>query len=232
MSSLIERMIQRTRATQPSGVQPLLPPRFATSALAWQADDASLGLRPTLSPDVHADSPAKDSPTGFSLVEERRAGSPSHALPSRLHRQEAEGVSPVEHRRSGDYLRGGSFVTTQVAKNAPSQDLRVTAAVTQSVEHSKQTSPEPIHSRVSQFAADRLHAVSHPPNVQSPLPNGVHRFTPHNESGEKRAAPDVSITIGHIEVHASQPAAPVTRSPFRPRVSLDDFLSQQSGKQS
>jgi hypothetical protein len=40
--------------------------------------------------------------------------------------------------------------------------------------------------------------------------------------------PDVTISIGHIEVRAAPPTErPRTRRPFRPQVSLDDFLSQR-----
>jgi hypothetical protein len=40
-------------------------------------------------------------------------------------------------------------------------------------------------------------------------------------------APEVTISIGHIEVRAAQPVEPSRRAPFKPRVSLEDFLKQQ-----
>lgn len=43
--------------------------------------------------------------------------------------------------------------------------------------------------------------------------------------------PDVTISIGHVEVRAAPPIErPRARPPFRPRVSLDDFLGQQQDR--
>lgn len=43
--------------------------------------------------------------------------------------------------------------------------------------------------------------------------------------------PDVTISIGHIEVRAAPPAEqPRTRQPFRPQVALDDFLSKRQDR--
>jgi hypothetical protein len=48
-------------------------------------------------------------------------------------------------------------------------------------------------------------------------------------SDEGSRGPDITVTIGHIEVRAAQapPASPAkpARPPFRPQVSLADFLN-------
>lgn len=231
--SVIERMIQRTRAPHSSGVQPLLPPRFAASAPPRAADDTPLELHTAHSFGSSADSPAKHSAPKASAGEEPRTASPSPAPPSRLPRQETEGVPLVDLRRSSNDPRDGgpSSAITPVANEVPSQDLKEISSATQHAKRSPRSTAEPIHSPANQLTADRLHAVSQH-EVQSSFPNSVHRLSPQNDSGKKRSAPDVSITIGHIEVHATQPTERISRSPFRPRVSLDDFLGQHSGKQS
>jgi hypothetical protein len=51
---------------------------------------------------------------------------------------------------------------------------------------------------------------------------------PPTAAGSGGTRPDVTISIGHIEVRAAPPVGqPRARRPFRPQVSLDDFLSQQ-----
>ncbi len=230
--SVIERMIQRARAPHSSGVQPLLPPRFAVHALKGVADETPLELHSAHSLVWDADSPAKHSATKASVGEEPRSDSPSPTPPSRLLRHETEGAPLADRRRSSSDLRdgGASFAITQVANKAPSQDLTEIAAATQHVERSSQSSVEPSHTS-ERFPAERVRAASQQ-DLDSSFTNDMHRPRQENDSGEKRTAPDVSITIGHIEVHAAQPAERISRSQFRPRVSLDDFLGQHSGKQS
>ena len=71
-------------------------------------------------------------------------------------------------------------------------------------------------------AAPRAHA--HEGSGRSPVP----RESAADTSGGR---PDVTISIGHIEVRAAPPMErPRTRPPFRPRVSLDDFLYQQEDR--
>jgi hypothetical protein len=74
-----------------------------------------------------------------------------------------------------------------------------------------------------------------------PLP-AAPRAPAHDASGGPQALreatadnggtrPDVTISIGHIEVRAAPPIErPRSRPPFRPRVSLDDFLSQRQDR--
>ena len=50
---------------------------------------------------------------------------------------------------------------------------------------------------------------------------------PPESAADTSGRPDVTISIGHIEVRAAPPIErPAARPPFRPRVSLDDFLNQ------
>jgi hypothetical protein len=51
---------------------------------------------------------------------------------------------------------------------------------------------------------------------------------PQTAPDELDARPEVTILIGHIEVRAAPASEPPrARAPFRPRVTLDDFLDQQ-----
>jgi hypothetical protein len=59
---------------------------------------------------------------------------------------------------------------------------------------------------------------------RSPVPGA-------SAAGDSGGRPDVTISIGHVEVRAAPPIErPRTRPPFRPRVSLDDFLGQQQDR--
>ncbi len=70
--------------------------------------------------------------------------------------------------------------------------------------------------------AARAHA--HEGSGRSPAPQ-----EPAADIGGGR--PDVTISIGHIEVRAAPPVERTrTRPPFRPRVSLDDFLNQRQDR--
>ncbi len=231
--SVIERMIQRTRAQDTSGVRPLLPPRFAASVVAPESHTALLELHPVNSLDSSADLPASVSRTRASFGEDSETDSSSPTLPERSLRQEPEGFPLADRRRSSNSRGDENPISAipQVANRPPSQDRKEIAAGN-SAERSPQNSTEPIHSPFTQFTVDRVRAVSQQDDMQSSVSNSApHRFSSENDSGEKRTAPDVSITIGHIEVHAAQPAERISRPVFRPRVSLDDFLGQINGKQ-
>ena len=234
--SLIERMIQRTRAPHSSSIQPLLPPRFATSMVALEVDDTFLVSNQANPLGLGAASIARVPRIRVAAGDELQPH-PSSAFPTRSFQQETTAVPFKDGRLSGDSIRQGDFppITQKIraADNTASQHRDKLADADQHVERSPQSIAEPIHSPVTTFGAERSQAVSQQYSQQSSISNGARvRHRSEDEAGEKRTAPDVSITIGHIEVHAAQPPERVPRPAFRPRVSLDDFLGQRSGKQS
>ena len=235
--SLIERMIQRTCAPHPSGIQPLLLPHFATSMLAREAADTFLESNRANPLGSSAKPLAIPSHTRAAIGDEPQPRS-SSALPAPPFQQETTTVALEDRRLSGDSIRLGdsSASITQkrkAADNVASQHVEGIADAGQPAEGSPHGSAEPIHSSITGVGADRLQASSQQNAPQFSLSNSVRRRGPsEDDAAEKRTAPDVSITIGHIEVHAAQPAERIPRPAFRPRVSLDDFLGQHSGKQS
>jgi hypothetical protein len=52
-------------------------------------------------------------------------------------------------------------------------------------------------------------------------------FISHTD-GPEQTRTDVTISIGHIEIRAAQPAEPPRRPGFRPRVSLSEFLNRRN----
>jgi len=69
--------------------------------------------------------------------------------------------------------------------------------------------------------------LSRPENTHAaPRSNRV-LSQPQGIAEKDRMSTQVTISIGHVEVRAEQPAQQPRRAPFRPRVSLTDFLNQR-----
>jgi hypothetical protein len=228
MSTLIERMIQRARAPL-SSLEPIAPVRYAPTTSGQQPDEAAFAELPSAPAEMtdhgRPTPPRRSSSRNALLGEGQRGASPvppgtaSHGSitpadlqPHSARRERRAGTSGTEGVLDQEALRDderrpptpGPFddadlhTTTTAGRTAPTQPIALTARL-----------------RPADLAGN-AGAAARPP-------------VGGNASDEVARGPEITVTIGHIEVRAASaaPARPA-RTPFRPQVSLADFLKGSS----
>jgi hypothetical protein len=223
MSGVLERMILRTRSAL-AGIEPMFAPRYATNEVFHEA-----GNRP-VEPGVPRASartePARSSPATAEFSEEvaRATSAPRHD----------PAVDEMPSPRSvGDHVHV-SFA--DVSSDAPAPSLPTTPA--------RQEEPA-ANEPVVVSARTRSPIGTTAPSAPSRAALG-HKAEPvvdlFDESAtpapisNKHAAPgtpapaSVTISIGHVEVRAAPVSPPARRPPFRPRVTLDEYLRRSGDK--
>jgi hypothetical protein len=241
MSSVLERMVRQARAPL-SAVEPLFQSRYAPAVVQppqhslTETDEAVTetenspqplsAVQPTFPPPVPRVSVLKDSSRAFNAVSDpvpRDAPSQTRArdaFPDGQHKAAPEPGSatddPPASRPAAD---GPSVPGAQPMPILPRVELAFALSGDRHVAPQRQTPHHPAEP-TSRLPRDR-------PAV-SP------RLMPHSPWVDAPAgtAPDVTISIGHIEVRAPQVAERPRRPAFRPRVSLDDFLNRRQGERS
>ncbi len=282
MSTLLERMIQRTRAPL-SSLEPLSSPQFSGRPAQRQGADsaseststapAESGLagatnafppllpRPELPREGLARGPRADGPTSLAagprpteadpptmlhqpgLKPEVHAASAGHDSPAPAHTWPEPAASG--HRRPDV----GQTSSEPAASGRPKPDAEQTppepAAATPARQVSSGVSVDSLLPEVEKRAEPASEEPGAVPAI-APLPVPA-RLVPERRmrafegSGESPAprrstadadvSPDVTISISHIEVRAAPSIeSPRHRPPFRPRVSLDDFLTQRQDR--
>jgi hypothetical protein len=281
MSTLLERMIQRTQAPL-SSLEPLSRPHFSDRpAQPLWAHSASEGtdtapedsgitgasnpLPPPLSRPQspraelarisHADTAAglaarprpaeaepPTAPPRAGLKPQVRTAparhdgpEPAHAPPQPTGHRGPDTIQTPPEPAATDHRRPDT-VGTPPEPTAAAPDRHVGSSVPVDP-----PGPE-IHTRAARATAqpEAMPAVTPLPVPARLVPE--RRTRALDGSGESPAAqqstadtgggrPDVTICIGHIEVRAAPPTEPPRpRLPFRPRVSLDDFLTQRQDR--
>jgi hypothetical protein len=225
MSTLIERMILRTHAPL-SALEPITPPRYASAS-------------PTQAPDV----------TVFTELPSAPAGVPDYGLP------QSSSTSASQTALLGDSQRNprpdppetaspGSVRPDDLPTVLAGQDRRAELSRAESVpDNEPQRDNESRPGALSRPGEDRNLPAVRPlrRTAETPPIAVTARRRSTDLAGYAAAAappaaitgtddhargPDVSVTIGHIEVRAASPApARPARTPFRPQVTLTDFLS-------
>ncbi len=244
-------MVMRTRAPL-SSAQPATRPFFAPGDPGLAPGVAG---RPEVSADAFTASPiagtatepqlmGERAPTGKSEVSDREisagASPPARATPpggrsdaERDRRQESgetTGVAASPNRTGAGAASAGRDEVMSVATATPPA---VPASPTDSTEL-----PPPAPADPPPSPADRPPSPADRPPAPAGTAGRVRRRQqllppPANEPAvaAPAAAPEVTISIGHIDVRAAPPPAPARSRPaFRPRVSLDEFLAARQDR--
>lgn len=209
MSTLIERMILRARAPL-SSLEPIAPVRFAPrqqidetpftemTAERAEAPDRSLPPPPrTIGQNAHPG----ERPHSPSLVP------PEKTLPGPI--TSADVQRPLAGRDRRDQVDRSASVLDQ------GPEVHATAAEVRT-EPIGPVQPIPVTARLRPADLPGHAEVA----AQAPAADTT--------ADEPAHGPDITVTIGHIEVRAASPApARPARAPFRPQVSLTDFLGNR-----
>jgi hypothetical protein len=229
MSSMIERMIQRTREPL-SSVEPISPVRYAQLGSATEAPDSATSEAGQLDVGGRA---AADPLDGTRIsVSGRDSSDRKHAVRSRDRATVAD-VRSAADRRPG------------VQANASGRDLQVEKGVaTPPASAGNATGSSHEGRYFGDLTTRRFTAQQDDGNEVAPL-SIVARLRPAESADQAGVSaapsssrqqadadgggpgPEITVTIGHIEVRAAPPPSPrPTEAQFRPRVSLADFLNQ------
>ncbi len=251
MTTLLQRMVMRTRAPL-SSAQPATRPLFAPGDAGLALGVAGI---PEVSADAFSASPFTGSATRPPLIAERvsasrpgdagrtpapgaedagreisaDASAPARATPSGGHpgverdlqqeRGEAAGIAAsLDQTGAATAASAGGDEAMSAAAAIPPVLLVSLTDSTEPPPRSPADRPPAPADRPS-APADAADRVQHRKQFLVPSANGSAAAAP-------AAAPEVTISIGHIDVRAATPPAPARSRPaFRPRVSLDEFLA-------
>ncbi len=229
MSGLLNRLVRQARSTLPT-VQPLMPARFSgasspqpeTSSLEWHEQHLAEERSASAQPAPLSSRP--QTPGGHTLRHPGGDDAPTGTItrPEANHDMRASTVAPP---------RPGLFPSESIQTPNP-------AATEDESGFAAQSAGRP--SAASQDLAGFVPRTSAIPSAETPLPEGERaefalevRTAPRRDPAASprisEAVPDgrpeIHISIGSIELRAVQPPSrPPQPLPFRPRVSLDDFL--------
>lgn len=254
MSSVLERMVRQARAPL-SAVEPLFQSRYAPVTAVAQPPQHSLteideavtevensqqplsSVQPTLAPPVTPISDREDSSRTFDSVPDRAPrDTPSQPRARDASPDDQRKTSPAQapHQlASRPAPESGSAIADPpllrpVAERPivpRSQPTSILARVESALPPSGDSYVAP-QQQTSHYPAEPVYRLPRDRPAVSP------RLTPHSPWVDAPAstAPDVTVSIGHIEVRAPQVAERPRRPAFRPRVSLDDFLNRRQGE--
>ncbi len=251
MTTLLQRMVMRTRAPL-SSAQPATRPLFAPGDPGLALGIAGI---PEVSADAFSASPTTDPAARPSLIGERvsasrpgdagrtpapgaedagrevsaNASAPTRATPPGGHPGVERDPQQEPEEVAGIAASLDQTGTATAASAGRDEAMSAETATPPAVPFSPTDSIEP----PPQSPADRPPAPADRPPAPADAADRVqHRqqfLVPSaNESAAAApaAAPEVTISIGHIDVRAAVPPAPARSRPaFRPRVSLDEFLA-------
>jgi hypothetical protein len=259
MSSVLERMVRQARAPL-SAVEPLFQSRYAPVTAAAQPPQHSLteideavseaesspqalsAVRPTLPPPVPRVSVGEDPARTFNSV-------PDPAPQDAPSQPRARDLFPDGQRKSGPShpshppYRLASRPSPEPGSAEADPPVSRPVADTPVVPRSQPTPvlgraepalPPPGDSNIAPQQQTSHYPTEPASRLPRDRPAASPRLMPHSPWVDAPAAtaPDVTISIGHIEVRAPQVAERPRRPAFRPRVSLDDFLNRRQGERS
>jgi hypothetical protein len=225
MSTLLERMVRRNHAPL-SSLEPVSPAHFADQSAAAGWDDATAENVETSSEEAARTElphpvqlPTRPQPSETIGPGQRpRSGSapdttPRHDLPP------ASAPSPGRELRPYPGLAARPQAEHATHEQGPPAVGRGAPAANAETEA---TLAIPSVSVAARAVSDRPEPPSQRSGTPSPAPQ---------RSAESGDGPAVTISIGHIEVRAAPPIEPPRPRPqFKPRVSLEDFLTQRQDR--
>ena len=240
MSGLINRMVRRARGTLPS-VEPLLGSHQTASAVSgFSIEETFTGtmapsngtprVAPMRSPLVRPPLPSMPAPLPTfdrgPLYTDFRKSSGTRLTPAKKRTQDteqqatADRLPEAQKKQSsekdaslGDTPRDPVVLEVHAAKRAiaetPSPEIDRSAAGTSTQKSAAQTTSTALKPQWKRTE----------PHVTPPLES----TTEHTE---------IHVTIGSIELRAPRSEAPRPSTPFKPRVTLDDYLRDKPGANS
>jgi hypothetical protein len=214
MSTLIERMILRARAPL-SSLEPIAPVRFALRQQIDETPFTEVAAEPAEAPDHSLPPPPRA--IGQNALPGERPPSPGlvppeTTLPGPI--TPADVQRPRARRDRRDQVDRSESVLVPAAPGAASEGPAVHATAAEvRTEPIGPVQPIPVTARLR------------PADLPGHAEGGVQAPAADTAADEPAHGPDITVTIGHIEVRAASPApARPARVPFRPQVSLNDFL--------
>lgn len=243
MSTLLERMVKRARAPLP-GIEPLLRPRYAYSgALAGRSHRDTImeaselpsikpgpaGRFPDQSPNMPtAASGDRDEIDGPGAPRSRkRVSEPELPHTSERHSPEFR-PRPSEGSSSLAQIHRPARASDSAPQIAPALPDLNSGSASPPAKTAPGRSPQLI---AEQVVATRRIETAHPPFSPPSTKLSRQQPAPEQEAAAEESA-GVTISIGHIEIRAAQVVEHPRKPPFRPRVSLSEFLSQRNGERS
>ena len=243
MSEVFNRMIARARAPL-SNVEPVYSPRFAESRLGGQAlpsGDAgveeigaeSIDRNPaaseeaTTGPEIHTAAASDDErpDTGnvalsatLRVVHEEEIGE-GKAPETRRARHPVSDAEVKRPHLGKPNLAGAKPKAAEVVPLGNEKE-RFEADAAKAFPGEAETAKSPSMPKAQAFLPTRMEPA--PPPVQGEDKNNPETRTANQE-------PNVIISIGHIEIRAAQTMERPRKTPFRPKLSLADFLSHKQG---
>ncbi|WP_266168818.1 hypothetical protein [Dyella subtropica] len=242
-------------------IEPLLTPRYAAigdrpafdaqtdineKAVVSEVSDVvaatpSLQPLPRSVPDDRAAAPGINTHVNDRHVNNKRLGDPTTLAPAWSETERVEPL-PLASAHAGAPIRTKSSPLAPAHADAPKLDPLATSAV----QTWTSASVAPVLAPAERTHIDKapsqrlLQPLVHPAQTLPATMTATHRATPGNAQRSREAegppapsaAPTVTISIGHIEVGSTPVAAAPRPAPFRPSVSLSDFLGRQGGHRS
>jgi hypothetical protein len=256
MSSVLERMVRQARAPL-SAVEPLFQSRYAPVTVGAQPPQHSLtetdeavtetesstqalsAVQPTLPPRVPRVSVGEDPARTFNSVPDpapQDAPSQPRARDLFPDGQRKSGPSHPPHRLASRPTPESGSATAEPPVSRPVSDTPVVprSQPTRVLPRAEPALPPPGDINIAPQQQTSHYPVESASRLPRDRPAVSPRLMPHSPWVDAPAgtAPDVTISIGHIEVRAPQVAERPRRPAFRPRVSLDDFLNRRQGERS
>ncbi len=237
MTGLINRMVQRARGTLP-GVEPLIRShKTAASALGMRVEQNFAGASPS-SP-LASESKQSPSPTSSSQstlpaddrvplvagtlqshADDRLGQSEQGLIRAELpHPTEPGSPQPSAPRPSRDPI----ILEVHAVKQALHEAISEQSAIASQADDSR--SPQDTSSlRPREIAkAQQEPRLTRAQQMDSAAASPLESATEHTE---------IHVTIGSIELRAPRAETPRQAAPFKPRVTLDDYLRGRSGAKS
>jgi hypothetical protein len=255
MSGVLERMILRTRSAL-AGIEPLLAPRYAASEGFHETGDrpigtAESGVRRAPAPRQRRTEPGRPA----RIIAPSHAASPSSPVTPAFPQEDARaGSSPRQDPVVND-VPGPPSIAADVHVAAPDVSSVSSPLPATPGEPQQLAAREPLiasarivsggDDAAAQYPRSRVALTADSGGRAEPAALFEHDAAPASISKESRAPqrpafaangevsaapPQVTISIGHVEIRAAPVSQPPRRPAFRPRVTLDDFLGRRSGE--
>jgi len=221
--------------------------------MALNARQGTSEIRPLLTRRygaMDADHRAED---GSELEERTESDSPEHPVaafaPPRIPELRSNGRPPVNSvdgvarastrseltaPRLAARLEEDTVWDAQVAPVAPYRNIAPLELLPVSAQ-ARTTAPDGDHSphpsptaRAPRSELAPRTAVEERRTAEAVPTRAAQKSLPHSQRRSSEPAPEVTVSIGHIEIRSAPAPAPARRAEFRPSVTLTDFLKKRS----